>query len=541
MADKTEEELNNIEKEEKKELIFILKEFYYMRGILKLIMIAEEFLNAGNNNKAHNCIKRAFRRMRKEGRIERRMARAYNHMTEEIKENWPFLSKNFPNEVKEIQHLLEQTLVYNNDLVKLNSRGGELIGLLKEAKKNPTKLNKIMEEIKRDIKDLQAFDGVMESLISKTEIIHTGYKKMKRSITSNRKRKSILDMLSEQKREVLLKYTRPFFEGREDEESFLNRLDYYKKQLFSEGLTKDELSRILVIIFNSKPKSTRIPKIKVEFDRDLSAVHCIIAQTTAMKKPEWINNINDRLAKIKNLPAPINEEKEIFEKLLENIDIDVLAFNLNLGLTKSSFAKPPHLDERICEFEPFIKKSLDAYRKRTFDKFFFKKFNEKSDFESSTKKIIIAFLRNIVEIQKIFGENFPPIDVRLSLMLDSGNNLGYKGSHMLIVFPHDPGFEDGYLFCHEATHLYANIDDSGIINNYIGLGHTLDYPNYYNELNESLTILISGIASERLNQRKINLRGETMKFFYPYLKNMYFDNVKKYHEFIDRLIRINLI
>jgi len=182
MAEKPEDELKQIKEEEEKEFKWIIKEFYIMKKILKLINEAEDNLKAGKKEDAHKNLKQAFRKMRKEERAERRMARVYSRMLEHIKGNWEFLSKEFPAQAQEIKELLEKAQVYNADLEKLNSRGGELDKLLEEAKEDPSKLDQIMSIIKEDIKDMQAFEEDINLLRDKYKEILRTYKAKQKEV-----------------------------------------------------------------------------------------------------------------------------------------------------------------------------------------------------------------------------------------------------------------------------------------------------------------------------------------------------------------------
>ncbi len=172
----TEEQLKKAKGKEKKELKLLVRDFYELKVLFKLIKDAEEEKSKGNNKEVESSIRKILRKLRggitgSEERIERRMARNYSQMKGLVLGAEKYLAKIYPHEVQGINKLLSQAEVYNADLEKLGSRGGEIECKLKDAKKDPAKLDAAFEDLKSALMDVQSFEEVITQLLQKTKEI----------------------------------------------------------------------------------------------------------------------------------------------------------------------------------------------------------------------------------------------------------------------------------------------------------------------------------------------------------------------------------
>ena len=181
---KAKEQVKKARKKEEKELKFLIRDFYELKVLFKMIKDAEEEKSKGNHKEVESKIKKILRKLRggitgSEERIERRMARSYTQMRDFIKDTEPYLAKVYPHEVEGINNLLRQAEMYNADLEKLGSRGGEIEDKLRAAKKDPSQLDAAFEDIKKALRDVQAFEEIINQLLHKTKEILSEFEKLK--------------------------------------------------------------------------------------------------------------------------------------------------------------------------------------------------------------------------------------------------------------------------------------------------------------------------------------------------------------------------
>ena len=165
MANKPIEELKKTRKEEKKELDYLLREFYELKNIFTLIKYAEEAKAQGQSEHIKPIIEEILKKIRTEERIDSRMNRVYQRMRDDIKEVEKLLAKSYPKVVQKMEELLGKAEVFNADLVKLGSRSGQIEQKLRGAKKDPKQLDVAFSLVKRAFKDVQGFEAVVDELI----------------------------------------------------------------------------------------------------------------------------------------------------------------------------------------------------------------------------------------------------------------------------------------------------------------------------------------------------------------------------------------
>lgn len=177
MADKrVEKKIKQAEKKEVKLINYLIRDFYEIKILLKLVLEAEKVKAAGNQKELKSKIEKIIKKMRggifgSEERIEYRMARCFKQMEHLVMDLEPILAKVFPGEVKEINTLLKEGEVYNADLEKLGARGGEIESELRKAFKNPSRLDEALKAIQQSFKDIQAFERIVSQLLNKTKEI----------------------------------------------------------------------------------------------------------------------------------------------------------------------------------------------------------------------------------------------------------------------------------------------------------------------------------------------------------------------------------
>ena len=165
MVKKHIEELKRTRKDEKKERDYLLREFYELKNVFTLIKYAEEAKIQGQSEHIKPIIEEILKKIQTEERIDRRINRVYQRMREDIGEVEKLLAKSYPNVVQKMHSLLEKAEVFNADLLKLGSRGGQIEQNLHDSEKDPKKLNTAFSLIKRAFKDVQGFEEIVDELI----------------------------------------------------------------------------------------------------------------------------------------------------------------------------------------------------------------------------------------------------------------------------------------------------------------------------------------------------------------------------------------
>ena len=152
-------------KSAKKDLRFLLREFYELKNIFTLLKYAQEARESGEHEHIEPILNELLKRIRTEERIDRRMSRVYQRMREDLVDVEKILENSYPQIVQKIKSLLEKAEVFNADLVKLGSKGGQIEQKLREAKKDPKKLDSALLLVQRSFKDVQGFEQVVNELI----------------------------------------------------------------------------------------------------------------------------------------------------------------------------------------------------------------------------------------------------------------------------------------------------------------------------------------------------------------------------------------
>lgn len=176
------EELHETIRREKKEFKWILRELYETKKLFDHVLAVEDLVDRGKSYLASKEIRKLMSIGKKEGRIERRLEKAYNRMLEDVEQLDPFLKNKFPKLREEINKLIEQAKVYNADLVKIFSRTGEVYKLVKGLEKSYSELGKLKEEIKRSFTDFAAFVKVISDLENKYKIVVEQYESIQRRL-----------------------------------------------------------------------------------------------------------------------------------------------------------------------------------------------------------------------------------------------------------------------------------------------------------------------------------------------------------------------
>lgn len=177
MADKkVKKQVKKAEKKEEQLIRFLIRDFYEIKILLKLVLDAEKVKAAGNQKELKSKIEKIYKKLRSgifgsEERVEYRMARCFKQMEHLVMGLEPILARVLPGEVKEINTLLKEGEVYNADLEKLGARGGEIESELREAERNPAQLDKALKLIKQSFQDVQAFESIASKLLNKTKAI----------------------------------------------------------------------------------------------------------------------------------------------------------------------------------------------------------------------------------------------------------------------------------------------------------------------------------------------------------------------------------
>lgn len=157
-------------KAEEKELKWILLEFY------RLKLIHSSLKNAKKDPKnAKEQITKAFKLLRNEEKIERRLAKGFSKLEEAIGKELERLEQKhskklqpFAERVLEIKKLLEAAEVFNADLEKEAAKGGEIERLLEASTESFSKLDETINEIEKVLKELRGFEIVLGKI--KTQI-----------------------------------------------------------------------------------------------------------------------------------------------------------------------------------------------------------------------------------------------------------------------------------------------------------------------------------------------------------------------------------
>jgi hypothetical protein len=153
---------------EKREYKYLLREFYELKRIFSSIQEIERVKDrdvAGVQEYVQSLIQAILQKLRTEERIDRRMARAYQRMRESLDEVKEEFAQTYPEEVKKFEKLIGDAEVFNADLVKLGSRGGQIEKALKQAKDYPKKLDTAFDLIKRSLSDARGFEAVIDELM----------------------------------------------------------------------------------------------------------------------------------------------------------------------------------------------------------------------------------------------------------------------------------------------------------------------------------------------------------------------------------------
>ena len=178
-------DLKEAEKKEEKELGLLIRDFYELKVLFKLIKDAEEEKVKGNKNIVISKIEKILKKLRRtipragEERIERRMARNYEQLRKILEDIKSHVIQVYPHEIEEINHLLEQAEVFNADLEKLGSRTGEIEEKLRASEKDISQLDATLESVKTALKDVQSFEEVINQLLCKTKYLLAGFQRMK--------------------------------------------------------------------------------------------------------------------------------------------------------------------------------------------------------------------------------------------------------------------------------------------------------------------------------------------------------------------------
>ena len=172
-----ENKLKEVKKEEKSELRYLIRDFYELQQLFEIINIAHLEMTKNNSAGAKAEIKKALKKIRGgifagEARIERRLARTFARVKSKVMEIEPSLEKRHSEELKEINRLLTQAEVYNSFLEKLGSRGGGIQKALEDAERDLSKLDPIIEVIKKSKSKVQSFEELIKMLIHKEDLIY---------------------------------------------------------------------------------------------------------------------------------------------------------------------------------------------------------------------------------------------------------------------------------------------------------------------------------------------------------------------------------
>jgi hypothetical protein len=181
---KSKESVKKVIKTEKTEIKLLIRDFYELKLVFKLIKDAKKAEDGGNHKEAVSKIKKAFSKFRRgifgsEEKIERRLAKTFKNMKEMVYDLKPILNKLYPNESGEITKLIRQAEIYNADLEKLGSRGGQIEKELKAAKDDYKKLKPVFADVQKEFSDIQAFEELLNQLLHKTKLISSQFEKVK--------------------------------------------------------------------------------------------------------------------------------------------------------------------------------------------------------------------------------------------------------------------------------------------------------------------------------------------------------------------------
>ena len=154
----------------KKTLQFIIREFSELQGLLLLIESVEKNETSESVELLVKEIKKILRKLRggifgSEERVVYRLSSQYEHLKVAFRFSAGELE---PNERDLISRLLEEGDVFNKQLVKIGSRGGELEQALYKAKDSPTTkdISRVKLLLQEGITNDEAFEAIVKKIIT---------------------------------------------------------------------------------------------------------------------------------------------------------------------------------------------------------------------------------------------------------------------------------------------------------------------------------------------------------------------------------------
>src|SRR3989338_1732928 len=155
---------------EERQLRFLIRDFVELQKMLHAVKDAEKKISHQQSTVIKKEIDEILKSVRGglfagEGRIEYKMARNFQHLVEIIAKASVELDYS---EYHKISNILQRAHVYNAELEKLGSRGGEIEQSLEQAKNDPAnreRLRKTEVLIERALRANRAFEAIVEELL----------------------------------------------------------------------------------------------------------------------------------------------------------------------------------------------------------------------------------------------------------------------------------------------------------------------------------------------------------------------------------------
>lgn len=176
--------VKKLEGKERKEYNYLLREFFEIKRLFVAVKHAKDALIAKKPQEVIRSLHKIKTFLRKSGRVERRMARAYSQVEKLLLEVDLLLEKKDKNIADKIRKTLEKIKVFNADLEKLDSNGGEISKILNQVEDISKKIEKGKVEfnqavqidlvkkvqqalnlIDESLTDITAFENLIDDLI----------------------------------------------------------------------------------------------------------------------------------------------------------------------------------------------------------------------------------------------------------------------------------------------------------------------------------------------------------------------------------------
>tara|TARA_Y100000034_G_C6899159_1_gene415271 strand:- start:1233 stop:2327 length:1095 start_codon:yes stop_codon:yes gene_type:complete len=186
-------------KKEERELRWILQEYLRFKLIHKYLLHVKD-----KGSWSTDYLKKAHLLFTREERTERKLAQAFERMEDELGDDLKRLEDehsqkfNFvPKKVDQLHQLLKEAEIFNSDLIKEGSSGGELEQLFEQSKRSFRMLNDLIKRVERILKRLKGFEAVVEKIEGQTIVVDRILVEVLREKSSRNYAKGRLDQIRE--------------------------------------------------------------------------------------------------------------------------------------------------------------------------------------------------------------------------------------------------------------------------------------------------------------------------------------------------------